>query len=160
MGKDGHKLLKELQAGFRQGYSTIDNIFVLRSIADFYLERNKKLYVFFVDFKAALDTIDRNALMYKVFGLGISYKFGWVLQTLYLETKAAVWDIEKIPTWFETKTSVRQGCLLSPSLFPLFIDDITDCLPGGVEYAGILIKALLFRMTQCCLRTHQNRYNS
>ncbi|XP_055839011.1 uncharacterized protein LOC129906997 [Episyrphus balteatus] len=141
---ESNKLLKEFQAGFRPGYSTIDNIFVLHSIVDFFLAQNKKLYVFFIDFKAAFDTIDRNALMYKLYRSGMSFKFGRVLQNLYRETIAAVWDGKKISQWFETKSGVKQGCMLSPSIFALFIDDITDGLPGGVEYAGSLIKALLF----------------
>lgn len=139
-----NKLFKEYQAGFRPGYSTIDHIFVLRSIAESFLVKRKKLYAFFVDFKAAFDTVDRKALLLKLFNMGISIKFGRVLQNLYEDTLAAVWNGDTLSEWFHTKTGVRQGCSLSPVLFALFIEDIVDSLPGGIEYAGVSIKALLF----------------
>ncbi|XP_055919580.1 uncharacterized protein LOC129951457 [Eupeodes corollae] len=59
-------LLGESQAGFRKNYSTIDQIYSLTSIADIFIKDKKKLYAFFIDFKAAFDTIDRKALMLKL----------------------------------------------------------------------------------------------
>lgn len=141
---DSNNLLKEYQAGFRSGYSTIDHIFVLRSIAESYILRGKKIYSMFVDFKAAFDTVDRNALFYKLYRMGMSRKFGRVLQKLYADTQAAVWDGEAKSEWFETRSGVRQGCALSPGLFALFIEDLTECLPGGIDFSGSCVKALMF----------------
>lgn len=141
---DTNHLLKEYQAGFRPGYSTVDHVFVLTSIVESFLLRNKKLYAFFVDFRAAFDSVNRKALFYKLFGMGMSLKFGRVIESLYANTKAAVWNGEELSEWFRSGSGVRQGCALSPSLFALFIEDMVDLLPGGVEHAGVLIKALLF----------------
>ena len=48
-------LLPENQAGFRAGYSTVDNAFVLYSIVNKYLNTKRKpVYVAFVDFKRDL----------------------------------------------------------------------------------------------------------
>ncbi|XP_055904042.1 uncharacterized protein LOC129939883 [Eupeodes corollae] len=93
---------------------------------------------------AAFDTIDRRALLYKLYGVGLSRKFGRVLEALYKETHAAVWNGAELSDWFETGSGVKQGCALSPTLFALFIDDLIDYLPGGVVFAGESIKALLF----------------
>jgi hypothetical protein len=66
-------LLVEYQAGFRKGYSTIDNIFTLSNLVKLRLNfKRGKLFCFFVDFKAAFDTIDRRALFYKLSCLGVS----------------------------------------------------------------------------------------
>ena len=43
------------QAGFRSGYSTVDHIFVLNYLIDFYLFRAKRLYACFIDYKKVFD---------------------------------------------------------------------------------------------------------
>lgn len=137
-------LLSEFQAGFRKGYSTADNIFTLTSIARTYLDNSKKLFVFFVDFKAAFDSIDRNALFYKLSNLGVSTKMLKVIQSLYEETMSAVWNGEEMSNWFRSKMGVKQGCLLSPLLFSIFLDDLVEFLPGGILFNGLNIKLLLY----------------
>lgn len=77
-------LLTEYQAGFRQGYSTVDNIFNLASMVHLRLNENRgKLYSFFVDFSSAFDTIDRKALMFKLSGMGMSTKMLTTLKKLF-----------------------------------------------------------------------------
>lgn len=140
---DNNKL-SENQAGFRKGYSTIDNIFTLTTLARSRIEKGQKLYVFFVDFKAAFDSIDRNALFYKLSNIGISSKVLNVIKSLYEANKAAVWDGNALSNWFETNRGVKQGCLLSPLLFALFLDDLSTQLPGGVTFDSLKIKTLLY----------------
>ena len=57
--------IDEAQAGFRRGYSTVDNIFILQSIVQKYITKNRrKLYCGFVDFSKAFDTVERQQLWY------------------------------------------------------------------------------------------------
>ena len=58
------KILEE-QAGFRAGYSTVDHIVSLYTMVQKYLLKHTKLYVAFVDFKKAFDSVNRNALWCK-----------------------------------------------------------------------------------------------
>lgn len=58
-------ILTEFQAGFRKGFSTVDNIFSLSNMIHLRFKQKEKLYCFFVDFSSAFDTIDRRALVYK-----------------------------------------------------------------------------------------------
>ena len=51
---DSNMILNESQSGFRKGYSTSDNIFVLYSSIDFMLHNCKKLYCAYIDFKKSL----------------------------------------------------------------------------------------------------------
>ena len=53
------EILSEAQAGFRRERSTIDQLFALRLIAEKYSERKKDLYVCFVDFQKAFDSVWR-----------------------------------------------------------------------------------------------------
>ena len=63
-----------MQAGFRKGYSTSDNIYVLKNIIDLFRFKKKKLFCCFVDYKKAFDSIWREALWYKLTKLGIQGK--------------------------------------------------------------------------------------
>ena len=59
---DHVELISKSQAGFRQGHSTIDNIFVLFCLITIYMSYGRKLYCTFVDFKSAFDTVSRSCL--------------------------------------------------------------------------------------------------
>ena len=60
------------QAGFKSDFSTIDHLFVLKSLADVYLSKRKRLYCCFVDYKKAFDTVNRSKLWTKLLLSGIS----------------------------------------------------------------------------------------
>lgn len=139
--EEHHKILNEYQAGFRRNYSTFDNIYNLTSIIQIY---GNKLYCFFVDFKAAFDTVNRNALFYKLHKLGISTKFLRILREWYTNNRAAIWDGENLSNFMETTIGLRQGCLLSPILFALFINDLYDEIKGGCTICGINIRVLMY----------------
>lgn len=141
--KENNKL-GPFQAGFREGFSTVDQIFNLTSIAEGYLNQRKKLYAFFIDFRAAFDTVNRNCLFYKLSRIGVSSKFLKTLKSLYKNNEAMIWNGIEVSESFKIEMGVRQGCLLSPMIFSLFLDDITESLPAGIEVEGIRIKALLF----------------
>ena len=55
-------LLRDQQAGFRQNRSCIDQIAALRIIVEQSLEWNSSLYINFVDYEKAFDSVDRNTL--------------------------------------------------------------------------------------------------
>jgi len=141
---DRNSLLSEFQAGFRKGYSTVDNIFCLNSISQHYLLKKKKLYALFVDFKAAFDSIVTYTLFYKLSNIGISSKMLAIIQSLYANNFALVWDGETTSEPFATETGVKQGCLLSPLLFALFLDDLVTFLPNGITCFGVEIKVLMY----------------
>lgn len=80
----------------------------------------KKIYLFFVDFKAAFDSVPRKLLFYKLSRLGLSSKFIKVIEHMYEDSKAAVWGEQGISEFFKTLSGVKQGCFL----FPNFILDL------------------------------------
>lgn len=140
-----NNILNESQAGFRKGYSTIDNLFNLVSTVDLTLKnKGKKLYCFFVDYKAAFDNINRDALFYKLYNTGLSYKFMTVLMELYRDTTARVWCKEGLSSEFETSNGVKQGCPLSALIFALFLNDLYEELGGGVRLSDLVIRILLY----------------
>lgn len=141
---DGKNLLSQFQAGFRPGYSAQDHIFSLTNAINIHNGRKKKVYAMFIDFKTAFDKIDRRSMWFKLEELGFSYRFLHLLQELYNRTTAFVWDGESISEEFSTTIGLKQGCILSPILFILFVEDLIKILPGGIKIYDIIIKILLY----------------
>ena len=64
-----HDLIGWAQSGFRKGYSTTENVFVLKCLMDMMQASKKRLYCCFVDFKQAFDTVWRVGLWEKLFNI-------------------------------------------------------------------------------------------
>jgi hypothetical protein len=137
------KLLEE-QAGFRSGYSTIDHIFTLYALVQKYLLRNTKLFVAFVDFRKAFDSVNRNALWNVLRQHGINSKLYKALKSVYNSVLASVRVDCKYSATFKCFQGVKQGCLLSPQLFSFFINELAmeivkkgkhgiQLIPGALE---------------------------
>lgn len=140
-----HQIISEFQAGFRKGYSTIDNIFNLTSMIQLQLsKKGAKLYCFFVDFSSAFDTIDRKALYFKLSCLGVSSHMLNIIKELYKGTTSGVWCNAGVTKCFETNMGLKQGCILSPLLFSLFVNDLADILDGGCDFEGFKVSVLLY----------------
>lgn len=126
---DENSILGKEQAGFRENYSTLDHIFALHIIVDFYLHKKKKLYACFIDFRKAFDYVDRSALWCKIMNAGISGKILTVIQNLYSGAKSAVVSHSgSISEKFPCNLGLRQGENLSPVLFACFLNDFSDFL--------------------------------
>ena len=78
------------QIGFRKGFRTSDHIMVLKTLIDKYIKKNKYLYVTFVNFKAAFDSIWRKALFYKLVKSGVGGLFINMLINIYSDVKYSV----------------------------------------------------------------------
>ena len=59
------ELITSCQAGFRKGFSTVDNLFIIQSLIDILKSQKKKLYCAFIDFKQAFDKVWRKAYGFK-----------------------------------------------------------------------------------------------
>ena len=117
--------IDETQSGFRAGYSTVDNIFVLYAIVQKYLlRRSGKVYVCFVDFRKAFDWVNRAVLWNTLRKAGVGGKMLQVLQSMYRTVKACVRCPDTLTEFFDCPCGVRQGCVLSPTLFSFLINEL------------------------------------
>ena len=152
---DGIELITKAQAGFRKGYSTIDNIFCLYSLIQIYLMSNRKLFCTFVDFRKAFDTIWRVGLWQKLIQCNITGKIFTSIFKMYSNIKSCVRLNSTCSEFFDCQVGVRQGENLSPFLFAIFINDLehffidngVQCLDRITEFAhehvNVFIKLFL-----------------
>jgi len=100
-------VISENQAGFRKGYSTMDNIFVLHSLIELYFSFGKKLYCTFVDFRKAFDTVWRDGLWLKLQNSEIKGKCFRVIYNMYQGIKSCVQYGGNQSDFFPCLTGVR-----------------------------------------------------
>ena len=138
----------EEQAGFRPGRCTTEQIFSLRILCERYLQHKQDLFHVFVDFKKAFDRVWHAALWSTMKLYNINANLIKVLESLYNKATSAVYYNGSVGEWFRTTVGVRQGCLLSPTLFNIFLERImTDALEnheGSVSIGGRTITNLRF----------------
>ena len=114
--------LREQQAAFRQDRSCTDQIATLRIIVEHYIEWNSSLYMNFVDYEKAFDSVDRETLWKVLRHYGVPKKLVNMIKNSYEGMSCRVIHEGQLSKNFEVRTGVRQGCLLSPFLFILVID--------------------------------------
>lgn len=139
-----YNILNECQTGFRKTYSTSDNIFSLMGAAEYCFKKGKKLYAFYVDFSAAFDTINRQLLFYKLSQEGLSTKMLNALKQIYSLTEMTVYSNGELSNFTKVKHGVKQGCLLSPFLFSVYLNDLKNALTGGLKIGKTILKLLMY----------------
>ena len=130
--------LHENQAGFRKGRGCMDMVFVLRRLIEESAEVQKTLFVNFVDFEKAFDSVFREALWKVLREYGVPEKIVVMIKVMYEGFECAVLHEGKLSEYFEVGTGVKQGCLLSGLLFLLAIDwlmkKVTEERETGIEW--------------------------
>ncbi|KAK6182054.1 hypothetical protein SNE40_009820 [Patella caerulea] len=122
---DEQVLITEEQAGFRHGYSTIDNIFALSSMIQKYLsKKGGKFYCFYVDFSKAYDRVQREKLMYQLINNNIHGRMIVILRSIYRSVQARIRCESQLSDTFTCSAGLRQGCVLSPWLFAIYINEL------------------------------------
>ena len=105
------------------------------------------LFFRFVDFSKAFDRVPRNKLFDKLRTVRIKGHFLEVLISIYSNDKSAVKIESKITETFLCHNGVRQGCMLSPTLFNIHLSD----LPEMLNIASTTEVLLRERPTNCLL---------
>ena len=120
-----HNIIPENQIGFRHSHRTADHVLTLKTIIDKYFQSKKYVYCCFIDLKSAFDTVWRTAIFYKLLKLGIGGNFLNILIDMYSSVKFCM-KIDKISDTFSSSMGVKQGCVLSPTLFNIYLHDIPN----------------------------------
>ena len=133
--------LPDVQAGFRKGRGTRDQIANIRWIMEKAREFQKSICICFIDYTKDYDCVDHNKMWKILEEMGIPDHLTCFLRNLYAEEEAMVRTGRATTEWFKSGKEVRQGCLLSLSLFNLYAEWIIqnaglDDSQAGIKIAG------------------------
>ena len=115
--------LPDVQAGFRKGRETRDEIANMGWIIEKAKAFQKNIYSF-IDYTKAFDSVGHNKLWNILQELGIPNPLTCLLRNLYAGKAASVRTGHGITDWFQIGKGVHQGCILSPCLFNLYAEYI------------------------------------
>ena len=127
---DDNDITGECQGGFKRGYSTIDHMFTLLVLIQKQFAFNRKLYVAFIDFEKAFDSISRKLLWPILLRNGIKGKLHKCVRSMYETVKARVRSgpgnvaTGSFTEYINCTREVKQGDVCSPVLFSLFINEL------------------------------------
>ncbi|VDO90786.1 unnamed protein product [Schistosoma margrebowiei] len=102
--------------------SCTDQIATLRIIVEQSIEWNSSLYINFIDYEKAFDSVDRTTRWKLLRLYGVPQKIVNIIQSSYDGLHCKIVHGGQLTNLFEVKTGVKQGCLLSLFLFLLVID--------------------------------------
>ena len=141
--------LSDVQAGFRKGRGTRDQIANIRWIIKKGREFQKNIYFCFIDYAKAFDCVDHNKLWKILKKMGIPHHLTCPLRNLYAGQEATVRTGHGTTDWFQIGKGVCQGCILSPCLFNLYAEYFMrnaglDEAQAGIKISGRNINNLRY----------------
>ena len=123
--------LRPEQARFRSGRRTSDQIFILKNIIEQCQEWQAPLYMNFVDFEKAFDSVHRETLWKRAADYGIPKKIVDIIKQLYKNTEISILNGSIQTDWIKIISGVKQGCNMSGFLFLLVFDWVMrKCVDG------------------------------
>ena len=141
--------LPDVQAGFRKGRETRDQIANIHWIIEKEGISEKKIYFCFIDYAIAFDCMDHSKQWKILKETGIPDYIICLLRNLYAGQEATVRTGHGTMDWFKIGKAVRQGCILSPCLFNLKAEYIMrnaglDNSQAGIKIIGRNIDTLRY----------------
>ena len=133
--------LPDVQAGFRKGRGTRDQIANIRWIIERAGDFQKSIYFCFIGYAKAFDCVDHKKLWKILKETGIPDHLICLLRNLYAGQEATFRTGHGTTDWFQIGKGVRQGCILSPCLYNFYAEYITrnaglDETQAGIKIAG------------------------
>ena len=141
--------LPDVQAGFRKGRGTRDQIANIPWIIKKARLFQKNICFCFIDYAKAFDCVDHNKLWKTLKETGIPDHLTCLLRNLYADQEATVRTGHGTTDWFQIGKGVCQGCILWPCLFNLYAEYIMrnaglEEAQAGIKIAGRNIKNLKY----------------
>ena len=136
--------ISERQYGFQPGKSTIQPLFCLRMLQEKHREFGKELHAVFVDLEKAYDRVPRQLIWYSLRRKGVPEAYINIIRDMYTGCKTSAMASAGMTKGIEIGVGLHQGSALSPLLFVIIIDVITEEIEEGTPWA------MCSRTTWCC----------
>ena len=131
--------LPDVQAGFRKGRGTRDQIANIRWIIRKAREFQKNIYFCFINYTKAFDCVHHNKLWNILKEMAIPDHLTSFLRNLYVGQETMIRASHGTADWFQIGEGVSQGCILSPCLFNLYAEYIMQNAMLDEAQAGMKI---------------------
>ena len=132
---DGHLCkvvdIDKIQCGFMSGRGIVDAVFVLRRLMEKFRAKSKKLFFVFVDLEKAFDQVSREVIRFALRQKGVPEYVVNGVMSLYEGCKTAILVDGELSSSFSVKVGVHQGSALSPLLFIMVMDVLTEDVRDG-----------------------------
>ena len=136
------------QNGFRSGRSCLDHIYILSTIIRNRKASSQSTFCAFIDFRKAFDWVNRDLLLYKlVTSFDIHGRLFNTLSTIYSSSNSQLRLNGILTNSFNVSSGVRQGDVMSPILFSMFLNDLATGVKNlncGVDINGSDVSILLY----------------
>ena len=131
--------LPDVQAGFRKGIGTRDQIADICWIIEKAREFQKNIYFCFIYYAKAFDCVDHNELWKILKEMGIPDHLTCLLRNRCAGQEVTVRTRHGTTDWFQIGKGLHQGCILSPCLFNFYAEYIMRNTGLEEAQAGIKI---------------------
>lgn len=134
------------QAGFRSGFSTVDHMHTLKQVIEKCQEYGYPLYLAFIDYNKAFDSLEHHHIWLALKNQGIEAKYIRLIQNVYCNSSAQV-KLETLGEPFPVRRGVRQGDPLSPKIFTAVLEEVfkkMDWDEFGLNIDGSYLNHLRF----------------
>jgi hypothetical protein len=134
------------QAGFRRKYSTTDHLFSIQQLMEKCSEHQMNLYLGFIDFEKAFDSIEHPFLWRALKKHGVDNKYIRIMKKIYDNSTSTI-EMEEKSRKFKIGRGIKQGCCLSPKQFNGALQEVFDSLEWdqfGMKIEGRILNELRF----------------
>ncbi|PZC74908.1 hypothetical protein B5X24_HaOG207038 [Helicoverpa armigera] len=126
-------IVSDCQYGFRPGHGTMDPVFALRIVMEKYRAKNTPLHFLFLDMQKAFDCVPRMMIPWALRSKGVPEVYVDIIRDMYRDSDSVVRTAVGDTTPFPVTVGVHQGSVLSPFLFSVILDSLSESIRDAHE---------------------------